>query len=121
MLDDKRAEEAGEEAGGGVAGSGGRLSAHEQRVARVAQRARRLEEENMGEKDWFMRGETKSGADRSSFHRSSGGFGREWLEGVSSNRQSSSKAALIAHSYSFSCIFGRIRVSWISPGSFHAL
>lgn len=60
MLDDKRAEEDAD--GGPVGAAGGKLSAHEQRVARMAQRARRLEEENMGEKDWFMRGETKAGA-----------------------------------------------------------
>lgn len=37
------------------------MSAHERRVKRMAERARKLEEENMGEKDWHMRGETRAG------------------------------------------------------------
>ena len=37
------------------------LSAHERRMQRMAERARRLEEQNVGEKEWFMRGEAGSG------------------------------------------------------------
>lgn len=37
------------------------LSAHERRMQRMAERARRLEEQNVGEKEWFMRGEADSG------------------------------------------------------------
>ena len=40
---------------------GGKLSAHERRLARVADRARQLEEANIREKDWFMRGEAAAG------------------------------------------------------------
>jgi len=61
MLDDKRAEEGAGGEGDETEEAGRKLSGHEQRLARMGQRARRLEEENMGEKDWFMRGETKSG------------------------------------------------------------
>ena len=38
------------------------LSAHERRMQRMAERARRLEQQNVGEKEWFMRGEAGSGA-----------------------------------------------------------
>ena len=38
------------------------LSAHERRLQRMAERARKLEEQNVGEKEWFMRGEAGSGA-----------------------------------------------------------
>ena len=37
------------------------LSAHEQRMQRMAERAQRLEQQNVGEKEWFMRGEAGSG------------------------------------------------------------
>lgn len=37
------------------------LSAHERRLQRMAERARKLEEQNVGEKEWFMRGEAGSG------------------------------------------------------------
>ncbi|BDA50529.1 probable U3 small nucleolar ribonucleoprotein protein MPP10 at C-terminar half [Coccomyxa sp. Obi] len=40
----------------------GPLSTHERRMARMAERVRALEAENMGDKDWFMRGETSAGA-----------------------------------------------------------
>lgn len=39
----------------------GPLSTHERRMARMAERVRALEAENMGDKDWFMRGETSAG------------------------------------------------------------
>ena len=39
----------------------GPLSTHERRMARVAERVRALEAQNMGDKDWFMRGETSAG------------------------------------------------------------
>ena len=54
------AEDDGGGDGGRTAGgrtAGGVASAHERRMARMAERARRLEEENLGEKEWFMRGE----------------------------------------------------------------
>ena len=38
------------------------LSAHERRMQRMAERAQRLEQQNVGEKEWFMRGEAGSGA-----------------------------------------------------------
>ena len=38
------------------------LSAHERRMQRMAERAQRLEQQNVGEKEWFMRGEAASGA-----------------------------------------------------------
>ena len=59
LLDKKRAEEAGLGDKQDVEG----LSAHERRVLRMAERARKLEEENMGDKQWFMRGEAKAGED----------------------------------------------------------
>ena len=37
------------------------LSAHERRMQRMAERARKLEEQNVGDKEWFMRGEADSG------------------------------------------------------------
>ncbi|CAK0787054.1 hypothetical protein CVIRNUC_010270 [Coccomyxa viridis] len=37
------------------------LSAHERRMQRMAERAQRLEQQNVGEKEWFMRGEAGSG------------------------------------------------------------
>ncbi|CAL8464926.1 g4461 [Coccomyxa elongata] len=40
----------------------GPLSTHERRMARMTERVRALEAENMGDKDWFMRGETSAGA-----------------------------------------------------------
>ena len=48
-----------EDEGGGNGGrtAAGAVSAHERRMARMAERTRRLEEENLGEKEWFMRGE----------------------------------------------------------------
>ena len=52
MLDQKKAEEAG-----GLS----TMSAHERKVARMAERASKLEEENMGEKQWFLRGEARAG------------------------------------------------------------
>ena len=55
LLDKKRAEEAG------LANGAGGLSAHERRVLRMAETARKLEEENMGDKQWFMKGEAKAG------------------------------------------------------------
>ena len=44
------------------AGSGEAMSAHERRVARMAERARALEAQNLVQKDWFMRGEAGAGA-----------------------------------------------------------
>ena len=38
------------------------LSAHERRMQRMAERAQHLEQQNVGEKEWFMRGEAGSGA-----------------------------------------------------------
>lgn len=52
MIDTKKAEEMK---------SHENMSAHERRVLRVAERARKLEAENMGEKDWHMKGETRAG------------------------------------------------------------
>lgn len=63
LLDKKRAEEAGSGEKTDLEG----LSAHERRVLRMAERARKLEEENMGEKQWFMRGEAKAGRATSPF------------------------------------------------------
>ncbi|EIE20541.1 Mpp10-domain-containing protein, partial [Coccomyxa subellipsoidea C-169] len=40
----------------------GRLSTHERRMARMAERVQALEAQNMGDKEWFMRGEAKAGA-----------------------------------------------------------
>ena len=57
LLDKKRAEEGGARGKTDLEG----LSAHERRVLRMAERARKLEEENMGQKQWFMRGEAKAG------------------------------------------------------------
>ena len=37
------------------------MTAHERRQLKIADRARKLEEENMGEKDWHMRGEMRGG------------------------------------------------------------
>ena len=37
------------------------LSAHERRMQRMAERARKLEAQNVGDKEWFMRGEADSG------------------------------------------------------------
>ena len=39
-------------------------TAHELRQARIAEKARRLEEENMMAKDWHMRGEVRAGTPR---------------------------------------------------------
>jgi len=44
--------------GGGAAA----LSAHERRLARMAARIARMEEANMGEREWFLRGEAGAGA-----------------------------------------------------------
>ena len=52
-----RAASPAEDDGGGRRAAVGTASAHERRMARMAERARRLEEENLGEKEWFMRGE----------------------------------------------------------------
>lgn len=60
LLDQKRAEEAGGKGTPTAADIAG-MSAHERRVARMADRARKLEEENLGEKQWFMRGEARAG------------------------------------------------------------
>lgn len=50
-------------AGGGEAvPEQARQSAHERRMARMAQRARALEAQNMGAKDWTLRGEAHAGA-----------------------------------------------------------
>ena len=54
----------------GAGGAGGapdqapaqQLSSHERRVARMAERARALEAQNMGDKQWFLRGEANAGA-----------------------------------------------------------
>ena len=62
LLERRRREEAG---GGGKTDLEG-LSAHERRVLRMAERAHKLEEENMGVKQWFMRGEAKAGGVASS-------------------------------------------------------
>lgn len=64
LLEQKRAEEAG--AQGLSKADQSSMSAHERRVARMAERARKLEEENLGEKQWFMRGEAKAGVQPSS-------------------------------------------------------
>ena len=37
------------------------LSAHERRMQRMAERAQRLEQQNVGVKEWFMRGEAGAG------------------------------------------------------------
>lgn len=37
------------------------LSGHERRMLRIAERARKLEQENIGEKEWYMRGEAGAG------------------------------------------------------------
>lgn len=39
-----------------------KLSAHQRRLLKVAERARRLEEENLGNKEWYMTGEAGAGA-----------------------------------------------------------
>ena len=57
LLDKKRAEEAGVSLAHGDA----QMTAHERRLLRVSERARKLEEENMGEKQWFMQGEARAG------------------------------------------------------------
>lgn len=54
-------------AGAGVAAAApdqapAKLSSHERRMARMAERARALEAQNMGDKQWFLRGEANAGA-----------------------------------------------------------
>lgn len=59
--DDEDEDDEGEDA---EAAAGGRVSAqskHERRQARMRERIAALEEANMGDKDWFMRGEAKGG------------------------------------------------------------
>lgn len=38
------------------------MSAHERRMKRMAERAKVLEQRNIGDKEWFMQGETHAGA-----------------------------------------------------------
>ena len=47
--------------------AGAALSTHERRLARMAARIARMEEENMGEREWFLRGEAGAGAPLRSF------------------------------------------------------
>ncbi|KAK9835328.1 hypothetical protein WJX81_002321 [Elliptochloris bilobata] len=58
--DDDAAGGAGKAAGGGAAGAA--LSTHERRLARMAARIARMEEANMGEREWFLRGEAGAGS-----------------------------------------------------------
>ena len=64
--DEGEGEDAGAAAGPGAASRGGAagaaLSTHERRLARMAARIARMEEENMGEREWFLRGEAGAGA-----------------------------------------------------------
>ena len=55
LIDQKKAEEAKQ------GKSMEDMTAHERRQLKIADRARKLEEENMGEKDWHMRGEMRGG------------------------------------------------------------
>lgn len=50
-----------DEAGPGADRAG--LSQHERRQARLQERIARLEAENIGEKDWFLKGEAGAGED----------------------------------------------------------
>ena len=52
----------GAEAPGAAGAEGAGLSAHERRLARMAARIARMEEANMGEREWFLRGEASAGA-----------------------------------------------------------
>lgn len=58
--EDAAAAEPGGAQRGGAAGAA--LSTHERRLARMAARIARMEEENMGEREWFLRGEAGAGA-----------------------------------------------------------
>lgn len=64
--DEGEREDAGAAAEPGSAQRGGgasaALSTHERRLARMAARIARMEEENMGEREWFLRGEAGAGA-----------------------------------------------------------
>ena len=64
--DEGGGEDAGAAAGLGGAARGGAaraaLSTHERQLARMAARIARMEEANMGEREWFLRGEAGAGA-----------------------------------------------------------
>ena len=54
-------DEEGDDEEGGDEGTVAAQSKHERRQARMRARIAALEEANMGDKDWFMRGEAKGG------------------------------------------------------------